>query len=146
MYAGTAVKKPYKTDDFFRFFLVFPPLLPRMSTHINEILIICCHTLACSPRKILARSVHRGPSNQPRPRSTQVKMAKIVSFCEILTLFSATIFGGAKFKKHQVLYIKKNLRHSAISTSKDIKIGQPGPEKRGVSKYPRTLNHPVVKF
>ena len=54
------------------------------------------------------------------------------------------IFGGAKFIKHQVLYIKKNLRHSAITTLKDIKIGQPGPEKRGVSKEPRTLNHPVV--
>ena len=147
MYAGTAVKKPYKTNDFFRFFLVFPQLLPRMSTHINEILIICCHTLACSPRKILARSVHRGPSNQPRPQSTWLKMVKIFSFCEIceiLTSFSAMIFGGAKFIKHQVLYIKKNLRHSAISTSKDIKIGQPGPEKRGVSKYPRTLNHPVL--
>ena len=46
--------------------------------------------------------------------------------------------------KHQVLYIKKNLRHSAITTSKDVKILQPGPEKRGVSKKPRTLNHPVV--
>ena len=33
--------------------------------------------------------------------------------------------------KHQVLYIKKNLIHSAITTSKDIKIRQPGPEKRG---------------
>ena len=53
------------------------------------------------------------------------------------------IFEGAKFMKLEVLYIKKNLRHSAITTSKDIKILQPGPEKRGVSKKPRTLNHPV---
>ena len=120
--------------------------------HIKEIPIICCHTLARSPRKILARSVHRGPSNQPRPCQAGLKTLKIISFCEvceILTSFSATILGGAKFIKYQVLYIKKNLRHSAITTSKDIKIGQPGPEKRGVSKYPRTLNHPVeayVKF
>ena len=46
--------------------------------------------------------------------------------------------------KHQVLYIKKNLIHSAITTSKDIKIRQPGPELRGVSKKPRTFGHPVV--
>ena len=63
--------------------------------------------------------------------------------CEILTSFSATIFGGAKFMKHQVLYIKKNLSHSAITTSKDIKIRQPGPELEGVSKSPRTCGHPV---
>ena len=55
------------------------------------------------------------------------------------------IFWGAKFMKHQVPYIKKNLRHLAITTSKDIKIGQPGPELRGVSKCPRTCGHPVVK-
>ena len=53
------------------------------------------------------------------------------------------IFGGAKFMKHQVLYIKKNLRHSAITTSKDIKIRQPGSELRGVSKFTRTFGHPV---
>ena len=45
--------------------------------------------------------------------------------------------------KHQVLYIKKNLRHSAITTSKDIKIRQPGPELRGVSKCYSTVGHPV---
>ena len=67
----------------------------------------------------------------------------IQGICEILTLFSATIFGGAKFMKHQVLYIKKNLIHSAITTSKDIKIRQPGPELEGVSKCPRTFGHPV---
>ena len=41
------------------------------------------------------------------------------------------IFGDAKFMKYQVLYIKKNLRHSPITTSKDIKIRQPGPKLRG---------------
>ena len=139
-YTGAAVEKLSKTvknGKNRQFLTVFQPLRRRKSTHINEIPIICCPTLASSPRKILARSVHRGPSNQPRPQSTRLKMVKMVSFCEIceiLTSFSAMIFGGAKFIKHQVLYIKKNLRHSAISTSKDIKIGQLGPEKRGVSK------------
>ena len=45
---------------------------------------------------------------------------------------------------HQVLYIKKNLRHSAISTSKDIKIRQPGQELRGVLLWTRTCGHPVL--
>ena len=46
--------------------------------------------------------------------------------------------------KHKVLYIKKNLRHPAITTLKDIKISQPGPKLRGVSKCTRTFGHPVV--
>ena len=53
------------------------------------------------------------------------------------------MYEGAKFMKHQVLYIKKNLILSTFTTSKDIKIRQPGPELRGVSKYPRTFGHPV---
>ena len=63
-------KKPKKIVCFLWF---FQPLCPRASMCIEEIPIICCHTLARSPRKISARSVHRGLSNQPRPRSTRVK-------------------------------------------------------------------------
>ena len=66
------LKKHKKPMIFISFFRVFQPLLPRTSTHINEISIICCHTLDHSPRKILARSAHRGPSNQLRPLSTRV--------------------------------------------------------------------------
>ena len=65
---------------------------------------------------------------------------------DILTLFWATLFGGAKFMKHRVLYIKKNLRVSTFTTSKDIKIHQSGPELRGVSKCTRTFGHPVVQL
>ena len=49
-----------------RFLMVFQPLRPHMSTHINEISIICCHILARLPHKILAESAHRGPSNRPQ--------------------------------------------------------------------------------
>merc|ERR1739842_216862 len=51
----------------------FQPLLPRTLTHPNEIRIIYSHTLARSPRKISARSAHRGPSNRPQCRPTRVK-------------------------------------------------------------------------
>ena len=42
-----------------------------------------------------------------------------------------------------VLYIKKNLPHRSITTSKYIKIRQPRPEIEGVSKITLTVRHPV---
>ena len=104
------IKNHKKPTIFIGFFYVFQLLLPRTSMHINEIPIICCHTLACSRRKILARSVQRGPSNQPRPWSTRVKNGENRQFLwnmrNINFIFSHD-FWGAKFIKHQVLYIKK---------------------------------------
>ena len=88
--------------------------------------------------RYVSAAVEKQSKNRVAPVSTVCSLAP-----EILTSFSVKIFGGAKFMNHQVLYIKKNLRHSAITTSKDIKIGQPGPELRGVSKITRTFGHPV---
>ena len=64
--------KTFENRRFSIFITVFQPLRPHMSTHIKQIPIICCHTLACLPRKILARSAHRGPSNVPQCRPTRV--------------------------------------------------------------------------
>ena len=63
---------------------VFQPLLPRTSTHPNKIHTVCSHTLARSPRKILAKLPHRGPSNRPRRRATRAKNSKNHRF---LTVF-----------------------------------------------------------
>ena len=53
-----------------RFFTVFQPLRPRTLPHPNEIQIICSHTIARLPRKISARTAHRGPSNRPQRGAT----------------------------------------------------------------------------
>ena len=49
------------------------------------------------------------------------------------------------YQLHMTIMHEKNLKPSTFTTSKDIKICQPWPEKRGVSKYTRTFAHPVVK-
>ena len=63
---GRAVGQPgARNVKNHRFLTVFQPGLLCTLTHPNEICIVCSHTIACLPRKILARSAHRGPSNRP---------------------------------------------------------------------------------
>ena len=59
-----------KNGENRRFFTVFQPLRPRTLPHPNEIQIICSHTIARLPRKISARTAHRGPSNRPQRGAT----------------------------------------------------------------------------
>ena len=46
----------------------------------------------------------------------------------------------------RVLYIKQNLPHHLFSMWNMSLICSPMPEKRGVSKYPRTFGHPVFSL
>ena len=48
------------------------------------------------------------------------------------------------YQLHMTIMHQKNLIPSTFTTSKDIKIRQPGPEKWGVSKYTQTCGHPIV--
>ena len=84
-YTGAAVEKLSKTvknGKNRQFLTVFQPLRRRKSTHINEIPIICCHTLACLPHEILTESAHRGQSNQPQHWPTQV--STMACYCEYM--------------------------------------------------------------
>ena len=65
------LSKTVKNGKNRQFLTVFQPLRRRKSTHINEIPIICCHTLACLPHEILTESAHRGQSNQRQCRTTR---------------------------------------------------------------------------
>ena len=79
--------------------------------HMKEIPIICRHTLARSSRKISARSVYRGLSNQPRPRSTRVKDGENWQFLgnmwNINFIFSRNFWGWQVYQTSSIIYQKK---------------------------------------
>ena len=124
-------------------FQFFQPLIPRTSTRPNKICIVYSHTLARSPREILAWLYHRGPSNWPQCRPSHFKNGENSFDYKLTQNISHNI--QTPMKPYQaVLYIKKKVRHRSITTSKYIKFRQPRPEIGGVSKITLTVRHPVL--
>ena len=70
----------WKPDKNWCFLPVFQQLLPHISTRPKKIHIVYSHTLACSPRKILARLTQRGRAISRNVSQLGLKMAKIVLF------------------------------------------------------------------
>ena len=75
-----------KNGENHRFLTVFQLLRSRTLTHPNKFQIICGHTLSRLPRKILAGSAHRGPSNRLRRRSTRPKNGENHRFLMVFQL------------------------------------------------------------